>query len=103
MSGSKIGGQKAAATNKARYGEDFYRVMGAKGGKIGRAERVVKRLKLGFPKDIAVLEAKKPTISISNWSKSNIKYNDYLESLRINRPIKEVLRRRISKRRKANV
>ena len=62
------------------------------------AERVVKRLKLGFPKDVAVLEAKKPTISISNWSKFNIKYDDYLESLRIDRPIKEVLRRKISRR-----
>lgn len=33
MSGTKIGGAKAAATNKARYGEDFYKKMGAIGGK----------------------------------------------------------------------
>lgn len=36
MAGTKIGGQKAAATNKAKYGEDFYKVQGAKGGKIGK-------------------------------------------------------------------
>lgn len=33
MAGTIEGGKKAAATNKARYGEDFYRVQGAKGGK----------------------------------------------------------------------
>ena len=32
MAGTKIGGQRAAATNKAKYGEDFYRKVGAKGG-----------------------------------------------------------------------
>lgn len=36
MSGNKIGGRKAAATNKLRYGEDFYRQLGHKGGKISR-------------------------------------------------------------------
>lgn len=30
MSGTKIGGKHAAATNKARYGEDFYEKIGAK-------------------------------------------------------------------------
>ena len=33
MTGSKIGGVKAANTNKERYGEDYYLVIGAKGGK----------------------------------------------------------------------
>jgi hypothetical protein len=33
VAGTKIGGQKAAATNKLRYGDDFYRIQGAKGGK----------------------------------------------------------------------
>ena len=33
MAGTKAGGIKAAATNKARYGEDFYKRNGAKGGK----------------------------------------------------------------------
>lgn len=36
MAGTKQGGQKAAATNKARHGKDFYAKIGAKGGKLGR-------------------------------------------------------------------
>lgn len=35
MSGSIRGGKKAAATNKERYGADFYAKIGAKGGKNG--------------------------------------------------------------------
>lgn len=35
MSGTKAGGLKAAATNKQRYGENFYRDMGRKGGQNG--------------------------------------------------------------------
>jgi general stress protein YciG len=33
ISGTKEGGRKAAATNKQRYGIDFYRVQGSAGGK----------------------------------------------------------------------
>lgn len=36
MAGTKAGGQKAAATNKAKHGSDFYAKIGAKGGKNGR-------------------------------------------------------------------
>ncbi len=36
MAGTKEGGQKAAATNKKKYGEDFYAIQGAKGGRNGR-------------------------------------------------------------------
>ncbi len=36
MAGTKMGGQKAAATNKAKYGADFYAKIGAAGGKVGR-------------------------------------------------------------------
>jgi general stress protein YciG len=36
MSGTQRGGRKAAATNKQRYGEDFYTLIGQKGGKISR-------------------------------------------------------------------
>lgn len=36
MSGTKRGGAAAAATNKAKYGSDFYAKIGAKGGKLGR-------------------------------------------------------------------
>lgn len=32
MPGTKIGGQRAAKTNKERYGDDFYKRQGAKGG-----------------------------------------------------------------------
>jgi uncharacterized protein len=35
MAGTKSGGQKAASTNKARHGSDFYARIGAKGGKVG--------------------------------------------------------------------
>ncbi len=35
MSGNKIGGIKAARTNKERHGADFYANIGAKGGKLG--------------------------------------------------------------------
>lgn len=35
MSGTIAGGKKAAKTNKERYGEDFYKINGAKGGKKG--------------------------------------------------------------------
>lgn len=36
MAGTRVGGQKAAATNKERFGEDFYRKIGSQGGKLGR-------------------------------------------------------------------
>jgi uncharacterized protein len=36
MAGTKAGGQRAAATNKAKYGSDFYANIGKKGGKNGR-------------------------------------------------------------------
>lgn len=36
MAGTKEGGKKAAQTNKARHGKDFYAQIGAKGGKLGR-------------------------------------------------------------------
>jgi hypothetical protein len=36
MAGTKAGGVAAAATNKAKYGADFYAKIGAQGGKKGR-------------------------------------------------------------------
>lgn len=36
MGGTVAGGRKAAETNKRKYGESFYKIQGAKGGKIGR-------------------------------------------------------------------
>ena len=35
MAGTKAGGQKAAATNIERHGRNFYREIGAKGGRNG--------------------------------------------------------------------
>ena len=33
MAGTKEGGRQAAKTNKAKYGDSFYEMIGAKGGK----------------------------------------------------------------------
>lgn len=35
MAGTKSGGFQAAATNKGKYGDDFYARIGAKGGRNG--------------------------------------------------------------------
>lgn len=35
MAGTKAGGKKAAATNKARHGADFYAKIGKRGGEKG--------------------------------------------------------------------
>ncbi len=35
MAGTKAGGLKAAATNRAKYGKEFYSKIGSKGGKMG--------------------------------------------------------------------
>lgn len=35
MAGTKAGGMKAAATNKARHGSNFYAEIGRKGGRNG--------------------------------------------------------------------
>lgn len=37
MAGTKAGGQKAAATNRKRYGAGFYSKIGAKGGASGNS------------------------------------------------------------------
>jgi len=36
MAGTKQGGLKAAATNREKYGKDFSKIAGAKGGRISR-------------------------------------------------------------------
>ncbi len=36
MAGTKKGGAKAAATNRTKYGADFYARIGSMGGKLGR-------------------------------------------------------------------
>lgn len=39
MPGTRAGGLKAAKTNKLLYGEDFYNIVGAKGGRMGDPKR----------------------------------------------------------------
>ena len=63
----------------------------------GIANRVVKRLKLGFPVSVALKEAHNPTISISNWKTHDIRYDDYKKSMSIGLSIKDC-RRTISRR-----
>ena len=36
MAGTAIGGQRAAETNKKKFGSDFYKQIGAIGGRKGR-------------------------------------------------------------------
>jgi len=36
MAGTQAGGKAAAATNKSKYGADFYAKIGAKGGTKGK-------------------------------------------------------------------
>lgn len=35
MVGTKAGGKKAAETNRLKYGDDFYRNIGKRGGQMG--------------------------------------------------------------------
>lgn len=54
MCGTKAGGQKAAATNKAKYGKEFYSNIGRKGGKKskrGPAKRGGRVLNANYTKD----------------------------------------------------
>ena len=39
MSGTRLGGQKCAKTNKYLYGDDFYKKIGTKGGRSGGPNR----------------------------------------------------------------
>lgn len=39
MAGNITGGKKAAATNKAKYGEDWYRKIGQKGANLALISR----------------------------------------------------------------
>lgn len=38
MAGTKAGGRKAAETNKAKHGPDFYAQIGRKGGRNGHTD-----------------------------------------------------------------
>ena len=52
MAGTKAGGEKAAITNKQRYGEDFYEKIGSKGGSVsGPRYRKGGETPVGFASD----------------------------------------------------
>lgn len=57
------------------------------------ARRVVKRLLLGFPTDLALKEAAHPTIPITNWKPHNIKYEDYQKAKEKGVTIKQMRRK----------
>lgn len=42
IAGTKIGGKKAAKTNKEQFGDDWYAKIGAMGGKKGKVDGVIK-------------------------------------------------------------
>lgn len=42
MAGTKRGGKQAADTNRELYGDDFYKRIGAKGGKKGWKDGAIK-------------------------------------------------------------
>ena len=46
MSGTKEGGRKAAATNKEKHGDDFFALIGSKGGRNGHTGGFAANLKL---------------------------------------------------------
>lgn len=47
MTGTKVGGIRTSIRNKERHGEDFYKKIGAKGGKRGKREKYQPRTKTG--------------------------------------------------------
>lgn len=61
------------------------------------ARRIVSKLMLGFPKDVALAEAREPTISTTNWKQFNITYADYIDAQRLGISIKNY-RRRLSRK-----
>lgn len=42
MAGTIEGGKKAAESNKRYWGKDFYKIIGAKGGRKGAADGTIK-------------------------------------------------------------
>lgn len=67
MAGTKQGGHSAAVENKAKYGDDFYKRIGAKGGSV-------KGIKKGFALNPSIASAagkKGGTISRRNRTHCN--------------------------------
>lgn len=73
MAGTKVGGQKAAATNKGKYGRDFYAEIGRKGGRNGHTGGFAANPELAKPllaQRVAVLaNAAKPKRTLSLFKK----------------------------------
>ena len=67
MAGTVAGGKAAAATNKANYGEDYYAIIGQKGGKKGRMYMQAIRIK---QLDSLKLVEKKQYNGVSNLKKN---------------------------------
>lgn len=66
------------------------------------ARRTISKLMLGFPKDVALAEARKPTISTTNWKQFNITYADYIDAQRLGISIKNYRRRLYRKTKSKN-
>ena len=73
MSGTKEGGAAAAATNKEKYGEDFYAKIGSKGGT--KTHESGKLYQIGFGGDRQrAREAGRKGGTISRRGKANATY-----------------------------
>ena len=90
MSGTKAGGKKAAKTNKERYGEDFYKVQGAKGGRNGHTGGFASNRELA-----RIAGAKGGRISRRGKAKTSLKQRRLDEQLRNAQPKKKGLLNRI--------
>ena len=65
MSGTKAGGVKARNTNYDRYGKDYYKIQGAKGGKAC--------VKKGFGANPALARVAGRKGGKNRWAKSSTK------------------------------
>ena len=73
MAGTYEGGKAAAATNKRKYGADYYAKIGAKGGRLGRtggfaANRELARL-AGAKGGRISRRAKREPMPVSTWAR----------------------------------
>lgn len=66
ISGTKIGGLKASQTTKEKHGEDFYIVIGSKGGKA--------KVPKGFAmnKELASRAGRKGGLALKNFKKGGV-------------------------------
>lgn len=65
MSGTREGGQAAAATNKLKYGDDFYAIIGARGGSTKTTE----------PKGFAAMTKQQRSAAGKKGGSANKKYS----------------------------